>query len=88
MFGRSRPSENKLSYIISGVQDCIHDILPLFNIDQLCEYNFDISVVTVSHLARSVDFGSVLRKKPRFRYGSVFILLRSNSLWLRRRPRR
>ena len=45
-----------------------------------------ISVVTVSHLARSVDFGSVLRKKPRFRYGSVFILLRSNSQWLRRRP--
>jgi len=30
------------------------------------------SVVTVSHLARSVDFGSVLWKKPRFRYRSVF----------------
>jgi len=29
---------------------------------------FDASVVTVSHLARSVDFGSVLRKKLRFRY--------------------
>jgi len=45
------------------------------------------SVVTVSHLATSVDFGSVLVKKPRFRYGSVFILLCSNSLWLRRWPR-
>jgi len=46
------------------------------------------SVVTVSHLARSVDFCLVLKKKPRFRYGSVFILLCSNSLWSRRRPRR
>jgi len=30
-----------------------------------------VSVVTVSHLVRSVNFGSVLTKKRRFRYGSV-----------------
>jgi len=30
------------------------------------------SVVTVSHWPRSVGFGSVLRKKPRFRFGGRF----------------
>jgi len=30
------------------------------------------SVVTVSHWPRSVGFGSVLRKKPRFRFSGRF----------------